>query len=203
MRGISAIRNPVTDESVTRLRMAVFVLKCVKEESYLMARFSPFKSKEPSGSPEIAIAEQNALESMAKIESELKQREIALAQPENEKEEETPLSESLTGHSAASLASSQTVHPLTGKIEAILEEDLTDLYLKMSSDQQKTFKRQGEETSSKIGQLLAQAKVNAKKIFDLLRAWLKLIPGVNRFFLEQEAKIKTDKILLMHDQEKK
>jgi hypothetical protein len=25
--------------------------------------------------------------------------------------------------------------------------------------------------------------------------WLKLLPGVNRFFLEQEAKIKTDRII--------
>jgi len=25
--------------------------------------------------------------------------------------------------------------------------------------------------------------------------WLKLIPGVNKFFLEQEAKIKTDEVL--------
>jgi len=27
--------------------------------------------------------------------------------------------------------------------------------------------------------------------------WLKILPGVNKFFLEQEAKIKTDKILAL------
>jgi hypothetical protein len=41
-----------------------------------------------------------------------------------------------------------------------------------------------------------------KKILALIRDWLKLIPGVNRFFLEQEAKIKTDKILLAAEEKK-
>jgi hypothetical protein len=45
--------------------------------------------------------------------------------------------------------------------------------------------------------------VSTKKIFVLIRAWLKIIPGVNRFFLEQEAKIKTDKILFVTEEEKK
>ena len=35
----------------------------------------------------------------------------------------------------------------------------------------------------------------AKKIFQLILEWLKLLPGINRFFLEQEAKIKTDRII--------
>lgn len=84
---------------------------------------------------------------------------------------------------------------LTEQIENILEEDLTDLYLSMPKETQQQFKTKGEETLSKIRQLVQKTKVNAKKIFHLIRGWLKIIPGVNRFFLEQEAKIKTDKIL--------
>ena len=53
----------------------------------------------------------------------------------------------------------------------------------------------GEETASKIAQLLEAAKVKTRKIFDLIVKWLRIIPGINRFFLEQEAKIKADKIL--------
>lgn len=83
----------------------------------------------------------------------------------------------------------------TAQIETILEEDLTDLYLTMPRETQQKFKVKGEETSSKIRQLVQKTKINAKKIFQLIRDWLKIIPGVNRFFLEQEAKIKTDKIL--------
>ena len=92
--------------------------------------------------------------------------------------------------------------PLTKLIESVLEEDMTDLYLSMTPQTQQLFKAKGEETLSKIRVLLTKTKVNAKKIFQLIREWLKLIPGVNRFFLEQEAKIKTDKILLANEQDK-
>lgn len=92
------------------------------------------------------------------------------------------------------------VDPLTERIESILEEDLTDHYLSMNPADQARFKLKGEETLSKIRVLVSKTKVNAKKIFQLIREWLKIIPGVNRFFLEQEAKIKTDKILLTKEQ---
>jgi len=91
---------------------------------------------------------------------------------------------------------------LTKQIESILEEDVMDLYLSMTPQDQQVFKTKGEETLSKIRVLLTKTKVNAKKIFQLIREWLKMIPGVNRFFLEQEAKIKTDKILLASEQDK-
>lgn len=92
---------------------------------------------------------------------------------------------------------------LTKKIESVLEEDLKDIYQSMPPTTQQVFKQKGEETASKIRQLLTQTKVNAKKIFELVRAWLRLIPGVNRFFLEQEAKIKTDKILITSEKEQR
>jgi hypothetical protein len=38
-------------------------------------------------------------------------------------------------------------------------------------------------------------KIHAKKVVELIRDWLLTIPGVNKFFLEQEAKIKTDRVL--------
>lgn len=85
------------------------------------------------------------------------------------------------------------------EIEEIMSEDLTDLFLKMTPEQQKEFQAEGEETASKIRILLSSAKVKVKSILGLITAWLKLIPGVNKFFLEQEAKIKTDKILLSAD----
>ena len=42
---------------------------------------------------------------------------------------------------------------------------------------------------------MQQTKIQVKKIFILIISWLKIIPGVNKFFLEQEAKIKADRIL--------
>ncbi len=92
---------------------------------------------------------------------------------------------------------------LEKEVEAILEEDLMDLYLKLPADQQAAFKAKGEETLGTIRQLLNTSKVNAKKIFSLIKEWLKMVPGVNKFFLTQEAKIKTDKILIVNNEENK
>jgi len=80
-------------------------------------------------------------------------------------------------------------------IEGILEEDLNDIYVKLSPQDQLKFKRKGEETAITIFRMVYyKTKVKIKKIINLIRKWLKLIPGINKYFLEQEVKIKTDKI---------
>lgn len=80
-------------------------------------------------------------------------------------------------------------------VEDILEEDLEELYLKLSPNKQREFKKTGEEVTSKIAQMVQLAHIRVKEILALIRRWLNIIPGVNKFFLEQEAKIKVDKIL--------
>ena len=81
------------------------------------------------------------------------------------------------------------------EIEKILEKDLGDIYVNLPPSAQQQFKIVGEETAVKINELFNKGKLKLKKIIDLVRGWLTLIPGVNRFFLEQEAKIKADEIL--------
>ncbi len=81
------------------------------------------------------------------------------------------------------------------QIESILANGLADLYVKMPADKQQEFKLAGEQTARKINSLLDQAKIKIKEIIDLIRKWLLIIPGVNKFFLEQEAKIKADEIM--------
>jgi hypothetical protein len=96
--------------------------------------------------------------------------------------------------------SSETAHPKSEfliQIENILSDGLGDIYKKMEPTAQFTFKQKGEEVSYKIENMLARGKARAKEILHLIKEWLKKIPGVNRFFLEQEAKIKTDRILGM------
>lgn len=80
-------------------------------------------------------------------------------------------------------------------IERILEEDLGQIYFKMSPQQQLAFRVKGEETAMKIEKLIHETKATVRKIFKLIREWLKLIPGVNRYFLEQASKIKTDRVM--------
>jgi len=90
------------------------------------------------------------------------------------------------------------------EIESVLEEDLEEIYKALPSDKQKQFHDEGEKTAASIRALLVHhTKKHARKILNLIKRWLRLIPGVNRFFLEQEAKIKTDKIVLVAEEEER
>ncbi len=84
---------------------------------------------------------------------------------------------------------------VTIKVENIMQEGLEDAFNSLTSIQQQEFKIQGEKTALEIRSLLRAGKVKVNKILQLLIGWLKLLPGINRFFLEQEAKIKADKII--------
>lgn len=90
---------------------------------------------------------------------------------------------------------------ITEEIERILEQDLKDAYKNLSPLQRQEFKIKGEILSFELRHMLRQTHVKFKKVFELIANWLKLLPGVNKFFLEQEAKIKADKI--MHIKEEK
>ena len=106
------------------------------------------------------------------------------------------ISEKTSFSSSAPLPSSQDWQVLRAQeIDKVLSEGLNDIFLKMDSGQQAAFKKAGEETVAKINNLLSETKIKVNKIIDLIKKWLKMIPGVNKFFLEQEAKIKTDKIV--------
>lgn len=83
------------------------------------------------------------------------------------------------------------------EIENILADGLGDIYNNMEIQLKAEFKTRGEETAAKIELLLSQAKVKIKKIVILLKAWLKMIPSINKYFLEQEAKIKADKLIAL------
>ncbi|MBU0660745.1 hypothetical protein KKG22_01030 [Patescibacteria group bacterium] len=91
---------------------------------------------------------------------------------------------------------------LTLEVEHIMEEGLKEAFTSLSPIERQEFKIKGEQTAIQIRQLLKKTHVKVKSIFKLLFEWLKLLPGVNRFFLEQEAKIKTEKILGLHEKHK-
>lgn len=81
------------------------------------------------------------------------------------------------------------------QIERVMADGLESIYLSMPLETRRKFKKAGEETARKINQLLAQAKVKIGDIINLIKKWLMLIPGVNKYFLEQEAKIKADELM--------
>jgi len=80
-------------------------------------------------------------------------------------------------------------------IEKILAQDLEEVYMQMSPEQQVAFKAGGEQAARKINGLMQKTKIKVAEILNIIKNWLKLIPGVNKFFFEQEAKIKTERIL--------
>jgi len=92
--------------------------------------------------------------------------------------------------------------PTTIAVEKILEEDLGDLYVKLDPETRKKFRAQGDELTGNLKTMVGSFKIKARKVLHLIRDWLKIIPGINKYFLEQEAKIKTDKIIELAEQEK-
>ncbi|MEI6597049.1 MAG: hypothetical protein WCL13_02445 [bacterium] len=81
------------------------------------------------------------------------------------------------------------------QVESILAEDLAEIYLSLEPKKRQEFKIKGEQTAQKINQLLAKTKINIGEIIKLIKEWLSLIPGLNKYFLEQEAKIKADELI--------
>ncbi|MFA6522208.1 MAG: hypothetical protein WCT24_01280 [Patescibacteria group bacterium] len=90
---------------------------------------------------------------------------------------------------------------LVKDIEEILSSDLTDMYLSLPDDRKAAFRAKGEEVAQTIHVMMIQGKMQVQKVLKLIIEWLQLIPGVNKFFLEQEAKIKTDTIMERFEQE--
>ncbi len=87
-------------------------------------------------------------------------------------------------------------------IESVLSEGLTDMYQKMTPQQQVRFQAAGKVAAATIETLLSNFRATARKVAALIRHWLALIPGVSRYFLAQESKLKTDKILQLQRQRK-
>lgn len=104
---------------------------------------------------------------------------------------------------ASSVAPASTKDPVTVRVESVMEEGLKDAYLSMTPALQQRFKVHGENVARQLTGMLKTLKVLPGKVLDLIRGWLKMIPGVNAFFLIQEAKIKTDKILALAEEERK
>ncbi len=139
-------------------------------------------------------------------------REVLEVQPVVEERRESKAEE--PSHAPASAATGSHVIPASERvehpqnksqelhaIEKVMASGLEEIYVNLDPKTKQMVKTEGEVTAGKIEALLQTGKDVAKKILQLIRAWLHKIPGVNSFFLEQESKIKTDKILAMTKKE--
>lgn len=154
-------------------------------------------------SPELLKVEKPAVETGGAIEAPEVQVEVpetAVPEqvektPEEKQREQELLQQAEQLAPAASQPPPVPKDPVVVDIENILADSLGEIYVGLPEDKKPMFKQKGEEVAVAIKQLIDSGKVKAKTVLDLIRDWLRLVPGINKFFLEQEAKIKTDEVM--------
>ena len=85
--------------------------------------------------------------------------------------------------------------PEVQEIEGILSEGLQDVYQNLDPQAKQRFRQKGEEAATMIKQMTYSVKFTFKWLVGVITSWLSTIPKVNKFFLEQEAKIKADRLI--------
>lgn len=156
----------------------------------------------PEESPQTEpVSEVTAVKPGGQKEAELqKERTEQISETEVRDVEEQKMERNVVGVSISSSQQAQPVvqsDPEVKEVENILAEDLADFYTKMDPVTQQQFKAQGEDTARTVNLLLSKAKVKIKEVVGHIVKWLKMIPGVNKFFIEQQAKIKADKLMAL------
>jgi len=89
------------------------------------------------------------------------------------------------------------------KVERILEENLWDLYFALPAGSREAFKAEGENAAAALRAAIETKKVKPRVVLSAVNKWLKTIPRVNPYFLEQEAKIKTDQVMNLVEERRK
>lgn len=115
-----------------------------------------------------------------------------------ERHETQPTQVAYPQSSAPQTAPVDPIVELHRSVEHVLEGNLQDVFQSMPAERQAQFRAAGEQTAKKITTMLTSARVAVQSILKLIRSWLKMIPGVNRYYLEQEAKIKSDQIMALY-----
>lgn len=93
--------------------------------------------------------------------------------------------------------------PVLADVERVLEAGLAETYAGLPPAAKQKFRAKGEIAAGRIRQMLSRGHLKLKDVWKLLRDWLRVIPGVSRFFVEQEAKIKTDRIIRLAEKQKR
>lgn len=81
--------------------------------------------------------------------------------------------------------------------------ELSGPYTELPADRQQLLKVEGERLANEFDEMMRSGKFDPKIVQMDLKQWLKIIPGVNQPWLEQEATIKKDKIVNLYNQIKR
>jgi len=144
---------------------------------------------------DILPKEENLVEADEKTrEQQPEAKDVFLEEPM----EQGPVTKVIEGQPTTAAAPPVAAVPadeVTLEVEKILEEGLGEHYSKLAPEDQAKFKQKGEQAAKEIADMVRNLKLQVKKALLLIRDWLLCIPGVNKFFLEQEAKIKVDQLV--------
>jgi hypothetical protein len=96
-------------------------------------------------------------------------------------------------HPSAGIAESQAAKDeVVIEVEKILEEGIGPFYASLPPEAKPVFKKRGEDVAAQIAEMVRSMHLHVRRAVRLIADWLRTIPGINKFFLEQEAKIKAD-----------
>lgn len=150
---------------------------------------------------EVALAEREALKEMEAAAQETeKDHFLETAKEEAPTSTVTPASQAAAP--AQEVAAPVEKDQITLEVEKILEDGLGDYVPDMPEEARERFIKKGGETAGQISGMVRSLNVQVKRVVDLIKDWLLTIPGVNRYFIEQEAKIKTDRIIHIAEKQK-
>lgn len=90
--------------------------------------------------------------------------------------------------------------PLLIEVENKLSDGLWDAYKSMDPGLRARFKAEGERIAAVARDGIVSGRLATEKILDMIVKWLRMIPRVDRWFLVQDAKLKTDAIVRMSEQ---
>jgi hypothetical protein len=79
-------------------------------------------------------------------------------------------------------------------------KQLTGLFTELPADRQTLLKQEGERIARNIDDMFKTRKIDLQEIHNDIEQWLRIIPMINRPWLEQQATIITDKTSNMYQE---
>lgn len=158
------------------------------------------KSPQPEAAPvpiSAMVEEESSVEADEKALEQITETEETFLETSAEEAPTTEINipAASEGAPAAAAAVPTVKDEVMIQVEKIMEEEMGPYFDAMPEEAKVRFKKKGEEVAGQIAVMVRTFRVKVKVILHLIRDWFLTIPGVNKFFMEQEAKIKTDKIL--------
>ena len=158
---------------------------------------APLPTEQQKAVEQPASVEVSAIEADESVRETLAETEDNILHAEQKPELE--VAEESVPVACATAAQPVSKDEVTIEVEKVLEEGLGPFYASLPDSAKPLFKQRGEEASREISEMVRNFHVQARRVLQLIYVWLKTIPGVNKFFLEQEAKIKTDRIIALEE----